>query len=164
MRHRPTNSSCAHSAPGRRTSRPDCSDRNKPARNLLSVVDHLVRRSIWIVGGDGWALTSACGGLDHVIATGRNVNILVLNTEVYSNTGGQASKATRLAQWQSSRRPENGSPARISPCRPSPTETSMWPRSRWEPIRQQTLDAFREAEAYDGPSLILPYSNALLRH
>ena len=66
------------------------------ARDLLSVVDHLVRRSVWIVGGDGWAYDIGYGGLDHVLASGRNVNVLVLDTEVYSNTGGQASKATPL--------------------------------------------------------------------
>ena len=66
------------------------------ARDLLSLIDHLVRRSIWIVGGDGWAYDIDYGGLDHVLATGRNVNVLVLDTEVYSNTGGQASKATPL--------------------------------------------------------------------
>src|SRR5262249_7617862 len=67
------------------------------ADDLRSVVDHLVRRSIWIVGGDGWAYDIGSGGLDHVLASGRNVNVLVLDTEVYSNTGGQMSKATPLA-------------------------------------------------------------------
>ncbi len=66
------------------------------AQDLLSVVDHLVRRSVWIVGGDGWAYDIGYGGLDHVLATSRDVNVLVLDTEVYSNTGGQASKATPL--------------------------------------------------------------------
>ena len=69
---------------------------SEDARHLLSVVDHLVRRSIWIVGGDGWAYDIGYGGLDHVLANGRDVNILVLDTEVYSNTGGQSSKATPL--------------------------------------------------------------------
>ena len=69
---------------------------NELARDLLSVVAHLVRRSIWIVGGDGWAYDIGYGGLDHVLASGRDVNVLVLDTEVYSNTGGQASKATPL--------------------------------------------------------------------
>ena len=69
---------------------------DEAARDLLSVVDHLVRRSIWIVGGDGWAYDIGYGGLDHVLASGRDVNVLVLDTEVYSNTGGQASKATPL--------------------------------------------------------------------
>jgi pyruvate-ferredoxin/flavodoxin oxidoreductase len=69
---------------------------SKKARDLLSVIDHLVRRSVWIVGGDGWAYDIGYGGLDHVLASGHNVNVLVLDTEVYSNTGGQASKATPL--------------------------------------------------------------------
>jgi pyruvate-ferredoxin/flavodoxin oxidoreductase len=75
---------------------------SEKARDLLSVVDHLVRRSVWIVGGDGWAYDIGYGGLDHVLASGRNVNVLVLDTEVYSNTGGQASKATctsQLSRW-----------------------------------------------------------------
>jgi len=66
------------------------------AEDLRSVVDFLVRRSIWIVGGDGWAYDIGSGGLDHVLSSGRNVNVLVLDTEVYSNTGGQMSKATPL--------------------------------------------------------------------
>ena len=66
------------------------------ALDLLSVLDHLVRRSIWLVGGDGWGFDIGYGGLDHVLATGRDINVLVLDTEVYSNTGGQASKATPL--------------------------------------------------------------------
>ena len=64
--------------------------------DLLSVLDQLVRRSVWIVGGDGWAYDIGSGGLDHVLASGRNVNVLVLDTEVYSNTGGQMSKSTPL--------------------------------------------------------------------
>jgi pyruvate-ferredoxin/flavodoxin oxidoreductase len=71
--------------------------------DLRSVVDHLVRRSIWIVGGDGWAYDIGAGGLDHVLASGRNVNVLVLDTEVYSNTGGQMSKANPLALLRSRR-------------------------------------------------------------
>ena len=73
------------------------SDLSGPAvEDLRSVIDHLVRRSVWIVGGDGWAYDIGSGGLDHVLASGRNVNVLVLDTEVYSNTGGQMSKATPL--------------------------------------------------------------------
>ncbi len=67
------------------------------ARDLLSLADVLVRKSVWILGGDGWAYDIGYGGLDHVLASGRNVNILVLDTEVYSNTGGQASKSTPRA-------------------------------------------------------------------
>ena len=69
---------------------------DEKAAALLSIVDHLVRRSIWLVGGDGWAYDIGSGGLDHVLASGRNVNVLVLDTEVYSNTGGQMSKATPI--------------------------------------------------------------------
>ena len=65
-------------------------------QDLVSVVDHLVRRSVWIVGGDGWAYDIGSGGLDHVLASGRDVNVLVMDTEVYSNTGGQSSKSTPL--------------------------------------------------------------------
>ena len=64
------------------------------AANLVSVADSLVRKSVWILGGDGWAYDIGYGGLDHVLASGKNVNVLVLDTEVYSNTGGQASKST----------------------------------------------------------------------
>ncbi|MBA1330706.1 hypothetical protein QQ73_05875, partial [Candidatus Endoriftia persephone str. Guaymas] len=67
------------------------------AKNLLSLVDHLVRRSVWLVGGDGWAYDIGSGGLDHALASGRNINVLVLDTEVYSNTGGQMSKSTPTA-------------------------------------------------------------------
>ena len=71
-------------------------ERRRARKNLLALADFLVRRSVWIVGGDGWAYDIGYGGLDHVLASGRNVNVLVLDTEVYSNTGGQASKATPL--------------------------------------------------------------------
>jgi pyruvate-ferredoxin/flavodoxin oxidoreductase len=134
---------------------------SEPARNLLSVVDHLVRRSIWIVGGDGWAYDIGFGGLDHVMATGRNVNILVLNTEVYSNTGGQASKATPLgavakfaAAGKRVARKDLALQA-IAYGNVYVAQVAMGANS------QQTLDAFREAEAYDGPSLILAYSQCI---
>ena len=69
-------------------------DDSSDARNLLAIADTLVRKSVWILGGDGWAFDIGFGGLDHVLGSGKNVNVLVLDTEVYSNTGGQASKAT----------------------------------------------------------------------
>ena len=102
------------------------------AVNLLTLADFLVRRSVWIVGGDGWAYDIGYGGLDHVLAQDRNVNVLVLDTEVYSNTGGQASKATPLRRQNS---PPRASACRVrtSPCRRSPTATSMWRRSPWAP-------------------------------
>ena len=125
------------------------------------MVDHLVRRSIWIVGGDGWAYDIGFGGLDHVMATGRNVNILVLNTEVYSNTGGQASKATPLgavakfaAAGKRVARKDLALQA-IAYGNVYVAQVAMGANS------QQTLDAFREAEAYDGPSLILAYSQCI---
>jgi len=131
------------------------------ARDLLSVVDHLVRRSIWIVGGDGWAYDIGYGGLDHVLATGRDVNVLVLDTEVYSNTGGQASKATPL-----------GAVAKFAAAgkRVARKDLALQAIAYGDIYvaqvamganPQQTLDAFREAEAYDGPSLILAYSQCI---
>jgi pyruvate-ferredoxin/flavodoxin oxidoreductase len=136
-------------------------DRNQAARDLLSVVDHLVRRSIWIVGGDGWAYDIGSGGLDHVLATGRDVNVLVLDTEVYSNTGGQASKATPLgaiakfaAAGKRVGRKDLALQA-ISYGNVYVAQVAMGANP------QQTLQAFREAEAYEGPSLILAYSHCI---
>jgi pyruvate-ferredoxin/flavodoxin oxidoreductase len=134
---------------------------DEAAKDLLSVVDHLVRRSIWIVGGDGWAYDIGYGGLDHVIASGRNVNILVLDTEVYSNTGGQASKATPLgavakfaAAGKRTARKDLALQA-IAYGNVYVAQVAMGANP------QQTLEAFREAEAYDGVSLILAYSHCI---
>ncbi|HVE23542.1 MAG TPA: pyruvate:ferredoxin (flavodoxin) oxidoreductase [Acidocella sp.] len=131
------------------------------ARDLLSVIDHLVRRSIWIVGGDGWAYDIGYGGLDHVLASGRNVNVLVLDTEVYSNTGGQASKATPLgavakfaAAGKRTARKDLALQA-IAYGNVYVAQVAMGANP------QQTLQAFREAEAYQGPSLILAYSHCI---
>jgi pyruvate-ferredoxin/flavodoxin oxidoreductase len=131
------------------------------ALDLLSVVDHLVRRSIWIVGGDGWAYDIGYGGLDHVLATGRDVNVLVLDTEVYSNTGGQASKATPLgavakfaASGKRTARKDMGLQA-IAYGNVYVAQVAMGANP------QHTLQAFREAEAYEGPSLILAYSQCI---
>jgi len=131
------------------------------ARDLLSVADHLIRRSIWTVGGDGWAYDIGYGGLDHVLASGRNVNVLVLDTEVYSNTGGQASKATPLgavakfaAAGKRVARKDLALQA-IAYGNVYVAQVAMGANP------QQTLQAFREAEAYDGPSLILAYSHCI---
>ena len=129
--------------------------------DLLSVVDHLVRRSIWIVGGDGWAYDIGYGGLDHVLSTGRDVNVLVLDTEVYSNTGGQASKATPL-----------GAVAKFATAGKRVARKDLALQAiaygnvyvaqvAMGANPQQTLDAFREAEAYEGTSLILAYSQCI---
>ncbi len=134
---------------------------SEDARHLLSVVDHLVRRSIWIVGGDGWAYDIGYGGLDHVLASGRDLNILVLDTEVYSNTGGQSSKATPLgavakfaASGKRVQRKDLALQA-IAYGNVYVAQVAMGANP------QQTLDAFREAEAYPGTSLILAYSHCI---
>jgi pyruvate-ferredoxin/flavodoxin oxidoreductase len=134
---------------------------NANARDLLSVVDHLVRRSIWVVGGDGWAYDIGFGGLDHVMAAGRDINVLVLDTEVYSNTGGQASKATPLgaiakfaAAGKRVARKDLALQA-IAYGNIYVAQVAMGANP------QQTLQAFREAEAYEGTSLILAYSHCI---
>jgi pyruvate-ferredoxin/flavodoxin oxidoreductase len=139
------------------------------ARDLLSVVDHLVRRSIWIVGGDGWAYDIGYGGLDHVLASARDVNVLVLDTEVYSNTGGQSSKATPLgavakfaAAGKRTARKDLALQA-IAYGNVYVAQVAMGANP------QQTLLALREAEAYPGPALIIAYSHCIahgfdLRH
>jgi pyruvate-ferredoxin/flavodoxin oxidoreductase len=128
---------------------------------VLSVVDHLVRRSVWLVGGDGWAYDIGYGGLDHVLASGRNVNVLVLDTEVYSNTGGQASKATPLAAVAkfaaAGKRVARKDLAMQAIAYGNVYVATV--ASGANP--QQALCAFREAEAYDGPSLILAYCQCI---
>ncbi|MEQ9003942.1 MAG: pyruvate:ferredoxin (flavodoxin) oxidoreductase [Pseudomonadales bacterium] len=128
------------------------------ARDLLSVLDYLVHRSVWIVGGDGWAYDIGFGGLDHVLAQNADVNILVLDTEVYSNTGGQASKATPLgaiakfaAAGKRTQRKDLALQA-IAYGHVYVAQVSLGANP------QQTLVALREAEAYRGPSLVLAYS------
>ncbi|PKU23083.1 pyruvate:ferredoxin (flavodoxin) oxidoreductase [Telmatospirillum siberiense] len=131
------------------------------ALDLLSVIDHLVRRSIWIVGGDGWAYDIGYGGLDHVLATGRDVNVLVLDTEVYSNTGGQASKATPLgavAKFAAAGKRT----ARKDICLQAIAYGNIYvAQVAMGANPQHTLRAFREAEAYQGPSLIVAYSHCI---
>ena len=129
--------------------------------DLQSVVDHLVRRSVWIVGGDGWAYDIGSGGLDHVLASGRDVNVLVLDTEVYSNTGGQMSKATRSARSRSSPPPARPCPRADLALQAIAYGSVYVARVAMGADPQQTLDAFREAEAYDGPSLVLAYSHCI---
>jgi pyruvate-ferredoxin/flavodoxin oxidoreductase len=132
-----------------------------PAADLRSVVDHLLRRSVWIVGGDGWAYDIGSGGLDHVLASGRNVNVLVLDTEVYSNTGGQSSKATPLGAVA-----KFASAGKTMPKKDLALQAIAYgyvyvARVAMGADPQQTLRAFREAEAYDGPSLVIAYSHCI---
>ncbi len=131
------------------------------ARRLLSLSDHFVRRSIWIVGGDGWAYDIGYGGLDHVLASGRDVNVLVLDTEVYSNTGGQMSKATPLAavaKFAASGKPVAKKDLALQAIAYGNIYVA---RVAMGANPQQTLLALREAEAYPGPSLILAYSHCI---
>ena len=131
------------------------------ADQLLSIVDHLVRRSIWIVGGDGWAYDIGYGGLDHVLATGRDVNILVMDTEVYSNTGGQMSKATPLgaaAKFSVGGKPVGKKDLALQAMAYGNVYVA---RIALGANPQQALQAFREAENYPGPSIILAYSHCI---
>ena len=129
--------------------------------DLLSVVDHLVRRSVWIVGGDGWAYDIGSGGLDHVLASGRNVNVLVLDTEVYSNTGGQMSKSTPLGAVAKFAAAGKTVPKKDIALQAIAYGNVYVARVAMGADPQQTLTAFREAEAYDGPSLVLAYSHCI---
>ncbi|MBI5200036.1 MAG: pyruvate:ferredoxin (flavodoxin) oxidoreductase, partial [Elusimicrobia bacterium] len=131
------------------------------AQRLLPLADYLTRKSVWIVGGDGWAYDIGFGGLDHVLASGRNVKVLVLDTEVYSNTGGQRSKSTprgAVAKFS-----VGGNPAAkkdlgliaMSYRNIYVASVAMGARD------EHTLKAFLEAEAYDGPALIIAYSHCI---
>ena len=131
------------------------------ALNLLSVIDTLVRRSIWIVGGDGWAYDIDYGGLDHVLAQGRDLNVLVLDTEVYSNTGGQASKATPLGAVAKFAAAGKRTPRKDMALQMIAYGNVYVAQVAMGANPQHTLQAFREAEAYPGPSIILAYSQCI---
>ena len=119
----------------------------------------LVKKSVWIVGGDGWAYDIGYGGLDHVLASGRNVNVLVLDTEVYSNTGGQASKSTprgAVAKFAAGGKPGPKKDLGLMAM----TYGNVYVASVAMGAKDEhTLKAFLEAEAYDGPSIIIAYSS-----
>ncbi len=131
------------------------------ARNLLGIADALVRKSVWIIGGDGWAYDIGYGGLDHVLASGRNVNILVLDTEVYSNTGGQASKSTPRAAVAKFAAKGKGLPKKDLGMLAITYGYVYVARVAMGANDQQTLRAFLEADAYEGPSLIIAYSHCI---
>ncbi|GJM40116.1 MAG: pyruvate-flavodoxin oxidoreductase [Ardenticatenaceae bacterium] len=129
--------------------------------NLLSMADILVKKSVWIVGGDGWAYDIGFGGLDHVLASGRNVNVLVLDTEVYSNTGGQMSKATprgAVAKFAAAGKP---TPKKDLGLLAISYGNIYVARIAFGAKDAQTVRAIQEAEAYDGPSLIIAYSHCI---
>jgi pyruvate-ferredoxin/flavodoxin oxidoreductase len=134
---------------------------NPEARRLATVADSLVKRSVWIIGGDGWAYDIGYGGLDHVLASGRNVNVLVLDTEVYSNTGGQMSKATpraAVAKFAAGGKPL----AKKDLGMMAMTYANVYvAQIAMGASDNQTVKAFIEAESYDGPSLIIAYSHCI---
>ena len=131
------------------------------AKELLTLCDYLVKKSVWIIGGDGWAYDIGYGGLDHVLASGKNVNILVLDTQVYSNTGGQQSKATptgavaKFAAGGKAQLPKDLAMMAVAYGNVYVARVAMGASDT------QTLKAFMEAEAYDGPSLIIAYSHCI---
>jgi pyruvate-ferredoxin/flavodoxin oxidoreductase len=132
------------------------------SRRLLALADALVKKDVWIIGGDGWAYDIGFGGLDHVLASGRNVNILVLDTEVYSNTGGQMSKSTprgAVAKFAAGGKPAGKKDLGLIAM----TYGNVYvARVAMGAKDEQTLRAFMEAEAYNGPSLIIAYSHCLM--
>src|SRR5690606_8736235 len=131
------------------------------ATHLLSLADYLVKKSVWIMGGDGWAYDIGYGGLDHVLASGKNVNVLVLDTEVYSNTGGQMSKSTprgAVAKFAAAGKPmakKDLALMAMSYGNVYVAKVAMGANDA------HTIKAFLEAESYDGPSLIIAYSHCI---
>ncbi|HEV8201410.1 MAG TPA: pyruvate:ferredoxin (flavodoxin) oxidoreductase [Candidatus Polarisedimenticolia bacterium] len=131
------------------------------ARELASLADDLVRKSVWIVGGDGWAYDIGSGGLDHVLSSGRDVNVLVLDTEVYSNTGGQASKATprgAVAKFAAMGKPAPRKDLALMAVNYGNVYVA---RIAMGASDAQTVRAFLEAEAWPGPSLLIAYSHCI---
>jgi len=131
------------------------------ARALLALADVLVKKSVWIFGGDGWAYDIGYGGLDHVLASGRNVNILVLDTEVYSNTGGQMSKSTPKGAVAKFAAGGKGMPKKDLAMLATTYGNVYVARVAMGAGDMHTLKAFLEAEAYDGPSIIIAYSHCI---
>ena len=135
--------------------------KNETASTLLTLADYLVKKSVWIIGGDGWAYDIGYGGVDHVLASGKNVNILVLDTQVYSNTGGQQSKATptgavaKFASGGKAGLPKDLAMMAIAYGNVYVARVAMGAND------SQTLKAFIEAEKYDGPSIIIAYSHCI---
>jgi pyruvate-ferredoxin/flavodoxin oxidoreductase len=130
-------------------------------RTLFDLADLLVHKSVWIIGGDGWAYDIGFGGLDHVLAAGRNVNVLVLDTEVYSNTGGQSSKATPRGAVAKFAARGKATPKKDLGLLAMAYGNVYVARVAMGADDQQTLRALLEAEAYDGPSLVIAYSHCI---
>jgi pyruvate-ferredoxin/flavodoxin oxidoreductase len=131
------------------------------ARNLLAIVDSLVRKSVWILGGDGWAFDIGFGGLDHVLGSGKNVNVLVLDTEVYSNTGGQMSKATprgAVAKFAASGKKNSRKDLAMEAVSYGSVYVAQVALGGND---THVVKAFQEAEAHDGPSIIIAYASCI---
>ena len=137
------------------------SPQNRDARELTVLADSLVKRNVWIVGGDGWAYDIGYGGLDHVLASGENVNILVLDSEVYSNTGGQTSKATPRGAVARFSAGGKSTPKKDLAMMAMAYGSVYVARVAMGAGDMQTLKAFNEAEAYNGPSLIIAYATCI---
>jgi pyruvate-ferredoxin/flavodoxin oxidoreductase len=136
-------------------------DTSSDAKNLLAIADALVRRSVWILGGDGWAYDIGYGGLDHVLASGKNVNVLVLNTEVYSNTGGQMSKATprgAVAKFAASGKPNRKKDLAMEAVSYGSVYVAQVALGAND---SHVAKAFQEAEAHNGPSIIIAYASCI---
>jgi pyruvate-ferredoxin/flavodoxin oxidoreductase len=136
-------------------------NQSSDARNLLAIADNLVRKSVWILGGDGWAYDIGFGGLDHVLGSGKNVNVLVLDTEVYSNTGGQMSKATprgAVAKFAASGKKNSKKDLAMEAVSYGSVYVA---RVALGSNDSHVVKAFREAEAHDGPSIIIAYSSCI---
>ena len=131
------------------------------AKHLLSVCEQLVHRSVWLVGGDGWAYDIGYGGLDHALASGKNINILVLDTEVYSNTGGQSSKSTPTAATAKFAAAGKKAGKKDLAMQAVSYGNVYVAKIAFGANPQQAMLAMREAQAYDGPSLILAYSHCI---
>ena len=136
-------------------------DKSSDARNLLAIADTLVRKSVWILGGDGWAFDIGFGGLDHVLGSGKNVNVLVLDTEVYSNTGGQMSKATprgAVAKFAAAGKPNSRKDLAMEAVSYGSVYVAQVALGGND---AHVVKAFQEAEAHEGPSLIIAYSSCI---
>ena len=134
---------------------------NRDVKHLLTLADYLVKKSVWLVGGDGWAYDIGYGGLDHVLASDKNVNVLVLDTEVYSNTGGQASKATPIGASAKFAMAGKGTPKKDLGMLAMAYGHVYVARIAFGAKDQQTLKAFVEADAHPGPSIIIAYSHCI---
>ncbi len=136
-------------------------DSSSDAKNLLAIADSLVRKSVWILGGDGWAYDIGFGGLDHVLGSGKNINVLVLDTGVYSNTGGQASKSTprgAVAKFASSGKPNSRKDLAMEAVSYGYVYVAQVALGGND---MHVVKAFQEAEAHNGPSIIIAYSSCI---